>query len=209
MRTTALLTCARGFYFVPYAFHVCSVGISPSIETGSTVCPFGQRNNLFFSVMFRRAPMFVFEFEKALFEFAYEIPHCAPLFALPPTFSSSTICCLFGPHGPAPCVPCRSSRRWENHTIGSAGGVLCVFRKSDHSLFPSSVLLFKQRKWPHRARGSPSGIFLKLFLDSITFIRFPARRRGVFRSCFSVSAGFAYAAASAASSAPLTIVGSP
>lgn len=123
--------------------------------------------------MFRRAPMFVFEFEKALFEFAYEIPHCAPLFALPPTFSSSTICCLFGPHGPAPCVPCRSSRRWENHTIGSAGGVLCVFRKSDHSLFPSSVLLFKQRKRPHRARGSPSGIFLKLFLDSITFFVSP------------------------------------
>ena len=37
--------------------------------------------------------MFVFEFEKPLFEFAYDRPHCAPLFALPPTFSSSTICC--------------------------------------------------------------------------------------------------------------------
>ncbi len=39
--------------------------------------------------------MFVLEFEKPLFEFAYDKPHEAPLFALPPTFSSSTICCLF------------------------------------------------------------------------------------------------------------------
>ena len=38
--------------------------------------------------------MFVLEFEKALFEFAYETPHWAPLFALPPTFSSSTVCRL-------------------------------------------------------------------------------------------------------------------
>ena len=40
--------------------------------------------------------MFVFEFEKALFEFAYETPQLAPLFALPPTFSSSTVYRLFG-----------------------------------------------------------------------------------------------------------------
>ncbi len=38
--------------------------------------------------------MFVFEFEKPLFEFAYERPHCEPLFALPPTCSSSTVCYL-------------------------------------------------------------------------------------------------------------------
>ena len=36
--------------------------------------------------------MFVFEFEKPLFEFVYERPHCEPLLALPPTFSSSTAC---------------------------------------------------------------------------------------------------------------------
>lgn len=36
--------------------------------------------------------MFVFEFEKPLFEFVYERPQCDPLFALPPTFSSSTVC---------------------------------------------------------------------------------------------------------------------
>ena len=35
--------------------------------------------------------MFVLEFEKPLFEFAYERPHCDLLFALPPTFSSSTM----------------------------------------------------------------------------------------------------------------------
>ena len=38
--------------------------------------------------------MFVFEFEKPLFEFVYERPHCEPLLALPPTFSSSTVYCL-------------------------------------------------------------------------------------------------------------------
>lgn len=36
--------------------------------------------------------MFVFEFEKPLFEFVYERPHCEPLLALPPTFSSSIVC---------------------------------------------------------------------------------------------------------------------
>ena len=41
--------------------------------------------------------MFVLEFEKPLFEFAYDTPHWAPLFALAPTFSSSTVCCLFNP----------------------------------------------------------------------------------------------------------------
>lgn len=37
-----------------------------------------------------RAPMFVLEFENPLFEFAYDKPHCDPLFAFPPTFRSST-----------------------------------------------------------------------------------------------------------------------
>ena len=39
--------------------------------------------------------MFVLEFEKPLFEFAYERPHCDLLFALPPTFSSSMMYHLF------------------------------------------------------------------------------------------------------------------
>ena len=39
--------------------------------------------------------MFVLEFEKPLFEFAYERPHCDPLLALPPTFSSSMMYHLF------------------------------------------------------------------------------------------------------------------
>ena len=45
--------------------------------------------------------MFVLEFEKPLFEFAYERPHCDLLFALPPTFSSSTMYHLSfaPPHG--------------------------------------------------------------------------------------------------------------
>ena len=34
--------------------------------------------------------MFVLEFEKPLFEFAYDKPHCDLLFAFPPTFRSST-----------------------------------------------------------------------------------------------------------------------
>ena len=37
-----------------------------------------------------RAPMFVLESENPLFEFAYDKPHCVPLFAFPPTFRSST-----------------------------------------------------------------------------------------------------------------------
>ena len=52
--------------------------------------------NFFYSENFRRAPTLSFEFEKPLFEFAYERPHCDPLFALPPTIRSSMICCLFG-----------------------------------------------------------------------------------------------------------------
>lgn len=36
----------------------------------------------------KRAPIFVFEFEKALFEFAAERPAIVPLFELPPTMSS-------------------------------------------------------------------------------------------------------------------------
>ena len=40
--------------------------------------------------------MFVLEFEKSLFEFEYARPQLAPLFALPPTFSSSTMYRLFG-----------------------------------------------------------------------------------------------------------------
>lgn len=39
--------------------------------------------------------MFVLEFEKPLFEFAYESPHCDLLLALPPTFSSSMMYHLF------------------------------------------------------------------------------------------------------------------
>ena len=39
--------------------------------------------------------MFVLEFEKPLFEFAYERPHCDLLLALPPTFSSSMMYHLF------------------------------------------------------------------------------------------------------------------
>ena len=42
--------------------------------------------------------MFVLEFEKPLFEFAYERPHCDLLFALPPTFSSSMMYHLFFTH---------------------------------------------------------------------------------------------------------------
>lgn len=39
--------------------------------------------------------MFVLEFEKPLFEFAYARPHWAPLFALPPTFSNRTTSAFF------------------------------------------------------------------------------------------------------------------
>ena len=39
--------------------------------------------------------MFVLEFEKPLFEFAYESPHCDLLLAFPPTFSSSLMYHLF------------------------------------------------------------------------------------------------------------------
>ncbi len=39
--------------------------------------------------------MFVLEFEKPLFEFAYERPQSDLLFALPPTFSSSMVYHLF------------------------------------------------------------------------------------------------------------------
>ena len=42
--------------------------------------------------------MFVLEFEKPLFEFAYERPHCDLLSALPPTFSSSMMYHLFFTH---------------------------------------------------------------------------------------------------------------
>lgn len=42
--------------------------------------------------------MFVLEFEKPLFEFAYERPHCDLLLALPPTFSSSMMYHLFFTH---------------------------------------------------------------------------------------------------------------
>ena len=38
------------------------------------------------------------EFEKPLFEFAYERPHCDLLLALPPTFSSSMMYHLFFTH---------------------------------------------------------------------------------------------------------------
>lgn len=42
--------------------------------------------------------MFVLEFDKPLFEFAYERPHCDLLSALPPTFSSSMMYHLFFTH---------------------------------------------------------------------------------------------------------------
>lgn len=42
--------------------------------------------------------MFVLEFEKPLFEFAYERPHRDLLLALPPTFSSSMMYHLFFTH---------------------------------------------------------------------------------------------------------------
>ena len=78
----------------------------PSIETGSIVCslvhwlsrshPTCEEQCIFFIFQkFKRAPMFVLEFEKPLFEFEYATPHWDLLSALPPTFSSSTICCLF------------------------------------------------------------------------------------------------------------------
>ena len=53
--------------------------------------------------------MFVLEFEKPLFEFAYERPHCDLLFALPPTFSSSMMYHLFF----TPLHGCRKSYRME------------------------------------------------------------------------------------------------
>ena len=40
--------------------------------------------------------MFVLEFEKPLFEFAYDKPHCDLLFAFPPTFRSSTPSAISG-----------------------------------------------------------------------------------------------------------------
>lgn len=39
--------------------------------------------------------MFVLEFENPLFEFEYAKPHCDPLFAFAPTFSSSVTCAVF------------------------------------------------------------------------------------------------------------------
>lgn len=88
-------TLLRTMPLIPYAY-MCSLCRDFSLHrAGSIVCPNGQI--LIFKVYnFSRAPMFVFEFENALFEFAYARPHIAPLFALPPTISSSTICCLFG-----------------------------------------------------------------------------------------------------------------
>lgn len=93
---------------------------------------------IFLVYNFRRAPMFVFEFEKALFEFAYARPHCAPLFALPPTFSSSTIYRLFGVVSD-PLPLCWSHKAVEGkleliQLFASRGAIdflFCAFRKYD------------------------------------------------------------------------------
>ena len=101
---------------IPYAFYLYSVGTCfsirmPSIETGSIVCslapwlsrshPTCEEQCIFFIFQkFKRAPMFVLESEKPLFEFEYATPHWDLLSALPPTFSSSTIYCLFTAYKP-------------------------------------------------------------------------------------------------------------
>ena len=54
--------------------------------------------------------MFVLEFEKPLFEFAYERPHCDLLSALPPTFSSSMMYHLF--FTPSMVVENIIARKW-------------------------------------------------------------------------------------------------
>lgn len=79
MRTTALLTYARGLYFIPYAF-MCLLcqGFHPlhRVRLNRVLILSGlheicrDKQWIFLVYNFRRAPMFVFEFEKALFEFA-------------------------------------------------------------------------------------------------------------------------------------------
>ena len=59
--------------------------------------------------------MFVLEFEKPLFEFAYERPHCDLLFALPPTFSSSMMYHLF--FTPSMVVENLIARKWVVYIV--------------------------------------------------------------------------------------------
>ena len=59
--------------------------------------------------------MVVLEFEKPLFEFAYERPHRDPVLALPPTYSSSMMYHLF--FTPYVVVENLIARKWAVYIV--------------------------------------------------------------------------------------------
>ena len=79
--------------------------------------------------------MFVLEFEKPLFEFAYERPHCDLLLALPPTFSSSMMYHLFFTHSMV--VENLIARKWVVYIFV----LLRILLKGDFN-FSVSILRF-------------------------------------------------------------------
>ena len=79
--------------------------------------------------------MFVLEFEKPLFEFAYERPHCDPLLASPPTNSSSMMYHLFFTHSMV--VENLIARNWVVYIFV----LLRILLKGDLN-FPVSILRF-------------------------------------------------------------------
>lgn len=88
--------------------------------------------------------MFVLEFEKPLFEFAYERPHCDLLFALPPTFSSSMMYHLF--FTPSMVVENLIARKWVVCILCSANPIqrrfqLCSFNLVFYIIFLNSLFL--------------------------------------------------------------------
>ena len=79
--------------------------------------------------------MFVLEFEKPLFEFAYERPHRDPLAAEPPTFRSSMMYHLFFTHSMV--VENLIARNWVVYIFV----LLRILLKGDFN-FPVSILRF-------------------------------------------------------------------
>ena len=90
--------------------------------------------------------MFVLEFEKPLFEFAYERPHCDLLLALPPTFSSSMMYHLFFTHSMV--VENLIARKWVVYIFcASANPIirrfqLCSFNLAFYIMFINSLFLY-------------------------------------------------------------------
>ena len=80
--------------------------------------------------------MFVLEFEKPLFEFAYERPHCDLLFALPPTFSSSMMYHLFFTHSMV--VENLIARKWVVYIFL----LLRILLKGDFNFFSFNLAFY-------------------------------------------------------------------